>query len=239
MALYETKSKEPFKLSRSKIDLFLKCPHCFYLDRKLGIAIPSGPGFSLNSAVDALLKKEFDIHRAKNRAHPLMEKYGIEAVPLAHEEMENWRNNFRGIQFLHKQTNLLIFGAIDDIWKMKDGTLAIVDYKSTSTSKEITLDDEWKESYKRQMEIYQWLFEKSGFNVSPIGYFVYCNGLKDREAFDGKLEFDLSIISYQGGHSWVEKAILDISKTLKSLIIPKPSETCEYCDYVSKAKKVK
>ena len=167
-----------------------------------------------------------------------MEKYGIEAVPLAHEEMENWRNNFRGIQFLHKPTNLLIFGAIDDIWKMKDKTLAIVDYKSTSTSKKITLDDKWKESYKRQMEIYQWLFEKNGFNVSPIGYFVYCNGLKDRVAFDGKLEFDLSIIPYQGDLSWVEKAILDISKTLKSLVVPKPSETCEYCNYVSKAKKI-
>lgn len=238
MALYDKKSTEPFKLSRSKIDLFIDCPRCFYLDRKLGISKPSGPGFSLNSAVDALLKKEFDIHRAKNQAHPLMGKYGIEAIPLAHEEMENWRNNFRGIQYFHAPTNLLIFGAIDDIWQMKDGTLAIVDYKSTSTSKEITLDDEWKESYKRQMEIYQWLFEKNGFKVSPTGYFVYCNGLKDREAFDGKLEFDLSIIDYKGDNSWVEKAIFDISKTLKSLVVPQPSETCEYCEYISKAKKV-
>ena len=237
--LFDPKLKEPFKLSRSKIDLFMKCPHCFYLDRKLGIGIPSGPGFSLNSAVDALLKKEFDIYRAKNQKHPLMEKYGINAVPLAHVEMENWRNNFRGIQYLHKPTNLLIFGAIDDIWQMSDGSIAIVDYKSTSTSKEITLDDEWKESYKRQMEIYQWLFEKNGFKIAPQGYFVYCNGLKDRDALDGKLDFDLSIISYTGDNSWVEKAIFDIFKTLKSLVAPSASPTCEYCDYVSKAKKLK
>ncbi|EKE12188.1 MAG: hypothetical protein ACD_13C00277G0004, partial [uncultured bacterium] len=35
--LYEPNSAKSFKLSRSKIDLFLECPRCFYLDRRLGI----------------------------------------------------------------------------------------------------------------------------------------------------------------------------------------------------------
>src|SRR3989339_1664927 len=68
-------SQEPFRLSRSKIDLFIKCPRCFYLDRKLGVGQPPGYPFSLNSAVDKLLKKEFDIHRANNTSHPLMRQY--------------------------------------------------------------------------------------------------------------------------------------------------------------------
>lgn len=59
--LYDKNSKTLFRLSRSKIDLFLECPRCFYLDRKLGVARPPGFPFSLNSAVDKLLKKEFDI----------------------------------------------------------------------------------------------------------------------------------------------------------------------------------
>ena len=35
---------EPFELSRSKVDLFLQCPRCFYLDRseKHRISRPSG-----------------------------------------------------------------------------------------------------------------------------------------------------------------------------------------------------
>jgi hypothetical protein len=49
-----------WKLSRSKIDLFLECPRCFYLDNKLGLKRPPGYPFALNSAVDLLLKKEFD-----------------------------------------------------------------------------------------------------------------------------------------------------------------------------------
>ena len=62
--IYDPASKNPFKLSRSKIDLFLECPRCFYLHRRLGVGRPPGYPFTLNVAVDALLKKEFDIHRA-------------------------------------------------------------------------------------------------------------------------------------------------------------------------------
>ena len=66
-----------WKLSRSKIDLFCECPRCFYLDNKLGVKRPPGFPFNLNSAVDALLKKEFDVHRKAKTRHPLMEEYKI------------------------------------------------------------------------------------------------------------------------------------------------------------------
>jgi len=85
---YDGNSSELFRLSRSKIDLFINCPRCFYLDRKLGVAQPPGFPFSLNSAVDKLLKKEFDIHRAKREAHPLMRHYTIDAVPFAHPKLD-------------------------------------------------------------------------------------------------------------------------------------------------------
>ncbi|HEY4515880.1 MAG TPA: hypothetical protein VJH67_01680 [Candidatus Paceibacterota bacterium] len=96
--MYDPKSEEPFKLSRSKIDLFLQCPRCFYYDRKLGVGRPPGFPFALNSAVDHLLKKEFDVHRANNTKHPLIEKYDIDAQPVAHEDLDKWRHNFTGVQ---------------------------------------------------------------------------------------------------------------------------------------------
>ena len=76
-----------WRLSRSKIALFLECPRCFYIDNKLGVARPPGFPFNLNSAVDALFKKEFDVHRAAGSAHPLMEQYGVDAVPYAHPDL--------------------------------------------------------------------------------------------------------------------------------------------------------
>lgn len=231
--LYGEDAKTPFKLSRSKIDLFLNCPRCFYFDRKLGIGRPPGFPFALNSAVDHLLKLEFDIHRAKGTKHPLIEKYGVDAIPVAHKDLDKWRYNFTGIQFLHKPTNLLIFGAIDDLWQNSKGEYIVVDYKATSKDEEINdLNKDWQIGYKRQMEIYQWLLRQNGFNVSSTGYFVYCNGKTDKKAFDAKLEFDITLISYTGDDSWVENTIIDLHKCLNAGEIPQASPECDYCNYV-------
>lgn len=236
--LYNPNDTKPFRLSRSKIDLFIKCPRCFYLDRVLGIGQPPGFPFSLNSAVDKLLKKEFDIHRADKTAHPMMKSYGLNAIPFQHEKMNEWRENFKGIQFLHEPTNLIITGAIDDVWINPQGELIIVDYKATSKEAEVTLDADWQDGYKRQMEVYQWLFRKNGFKVSDTGYFVYCNGKTDREAFDGKLEFDIKLIPYTGKTNWIEQTIFDIKKCLDSPTIPQSGDDCDYCKYIEAVGKI-
>jgi len=229
--LFDAKSKEPFEISRTKLELFLNCPRCFYLDRKFGISRPSFPAFTLNSAVDALLKKEFDIHRSKKEAHPLMKNYGIDLIPFQHEKMEEWRHNFTGVRYLHRATNFLVFGAIDDLWVDKDGTLFVVDYKSTSSDYEVNLDGEYKVAYKRQVEIYQWLLRKNGFKVSDIAYFVYANGRKDLKAFDARLEFNISVLAYSGNSDWVEQVVIDAKHCLEQPNIPEAEYECEYCNY--------
>lgn len=233
--IFNPKSKEPFKLSRSKLEDFLRCPLCFYLDRRLGVGQPPGPPFTLNTAVDGLLKKEFDMHRAGKTAHPLMKKYGIDAVPFEHPDMEKWRENFVGMQYHHKPTNFIITGAIDDVWVGPKGKLHIVDYKATSTNSEITLETEYRQAYKRQMEIYQWLFRKNGFDVSDTGYFVYVNARKDKKAFDAKLEFDVHLLPYTGSDKWVEGKVKDAHACLMSDEAPEPLAHCEYCRYRSAA----
>ena len=52
--------EKQFKISRSGVEQFLNCPRCFYLDKKIGLKQPQGFPFNLNSAVDELLKNEFD-----------------------------------------------------------------------------------------------------------------------------------------------------------------------------------
>jgi len=220
-----------WRLSRSKIDLFVECPRCFYLDNKLGVRRPGMPAFNLNLAVDTLLKKEFDIYRTQQKPHPLMEEYKINAIPFQHQDLDKWRENFVGFQYLHEPTGLTISGAIDDVWVNPKGELHIVDYKATSKEEEITLDDRWKEGYKRQMDIYQWLFRQGGFDVSETGYFVYANGIKDKEKFDNKLEFDLTILDYEGSTEWVEPTILDIKEVLDGDKLPESGPHCEHCPY--------
>ncbi|NNM84080.1 hypothetical protein HKL94_02610 [Candidatus Parcubacteria bacterium] len=242
-APFDPSSGEPFKVSRSKIDLFSECQRCSYLDLRLGIKRPSTPAFTLNNAVDELLKREFDIHRAAGSRHPLLEKYGLDAVPLNDKRMDEWRDALRrGISYLHTPTNILVRGGIDDVWINPAGELIIVDYKATSKKVGPSTEDDLYASYKRQMEIYQWLFRKNDFAVSPTGYFVYVNGKADAKAFDGKLEFDIELIPYTGSDTWVESTIFDLKNMLTRDAIP-PSGTsfgggpCEYCDYREKAGK--
>lgn len=231
--LFSPGSVEPFKLSRSKMDLFNECPRCFYLDRRHGVSRPRGPAFTLNVAVDALLKKEFDTHRVTQTQHPLLAKYGVNAIPFKHKEMDVWRENFVGIQYLHTPTNLIIFGAVDDVWIDPEHNLIVVDYKATS--KEGTIeslsDTKWEAQYKRQLEVYQWLLRRNGFSVSNTGYFVYVNGKKDRKAFDGKLEFDVTLIPHIGDDAWVEPRIFDMHACLTSEHLPSENTECEFCAY--------
>ncbi len=237
--LFDKNSQQSFRLSRSKIDLFLNCPRCFYLDRRLGVGQPPGYPFSLNSAVDKLLKKEFDILREIGKAHPLMKQFGIDAIPLKHEKLSLWRDALSGgITYLDKDTNLFITGGVDDVWINPEGEFIIVDYKATSKEEEVSLDADWQIGYKRQMEIYQWLFKKNGYKVSDTGYFVYCNGKTDMDKFDAKLEFDIKILPYKGDDSWVEKAIKDAYKCLKSDTLPKSGLDCDYCKYREAVKSI-
>jgi CRISPR/Cas system-associated exonuclease Cas4 (RecB family) len=153
--------------------------------------------------------------------------------------LEEWRNNFKGVQYHHEPTNLLIFGAIDDLWKTPGGEYIVVDYKSTSKNEEIkALDKDWHDAYKRQMEIYQWLLRRNGLNVSGKGYFIYCNGNAGLDKFDSRLEFDMSLIAYEGKDGWVEKVIADMHRCLNSEVPPPEGLNCDFCAYRRAAKEV-
>lgn len=240
--LFNPENKEPYKLSRSKIDLFLDCVRCFYLDRRLGIFRPSGPSLTLNNAVDELLKKEFDLLREKGKKHTLMEKYKIDAVPYSHAEMNRWRENFKGKEYHERENNIIVSGSIDDIWQAPNGELSIVEYYPTSSDIKIDLNDESKKQNKKQMEIYQWIFRNAGYKVSRTGYFIMVNAGKTRPHFDGKLEFELTVLPYLGDTSWILDTLTKIRTTLMSDTIPDFTFGCDYCkftkDQIKKPKKL-
>lgn len=222
-----------WRLSRSKIDFFFECERCFYLDNKLGTKRPSFPSFNLNIAVDELFKKEFDIHRQADRPHPIMQKYKIEAVPFKHKSLNAWRDPFVGIEYLDKETNLTISGGVDDIWVKPDGTLIIVDYKSTSKDGSITKlgDSPWEQQYTRQLGVYRWLLEQNGFTVNKTGYLVYANASKDEDAFDDKLTFETTLVPVETETDWITPTLMKIKDCLEGSKLPKIGDNCEFCPY--------
>lgn len=232
--IYAPKQDAPFKLSRSRIDLFLNCPRCFYIDRRLGVDRPPGFPFAINSAVDNLLKNEFDILRHAGETHPLITQFGVDARPVAHDLLDQWRENFKGIQYLDEKNNFIVTGAIDDLWINSEGEYIVVDYKSTAKSEPVTqlgIGGHY-DAYRRQMEVYQWLLRKNGLPVSGTGYFVYCTGQPDNVRFDAHVQFDMHLIPYVGNDMWVQGTLDAIKKTLDGDMIPDASVDCDFCLYV-------
>jgi CRISPR/Cas system-associated exonuclease Cas4 (RecB family) len=240
---YKPGQSAPFKVSRSKIELFMQCPRCFWLDVRLKITRPSSPPFNINKAIDELFKKEFDSYRSKQAPHPIMTEYSIAAIPFAHDKLGEWRENFVGVQAPHAATNLLVFGAVDDLWVDPDGQVIVVDYKATSKAKDVSIDSDWQMSYKRQLEVYQWLLRQNGLTVSDTGYFVYTNGRMDGEGFYNKLEFRTKLIPYTGSDAWVEPTLLKMKKCMDSDDMPPVGDhimggECEFCAYARERSKL-
>jgi CRISPR/Cas system-associated exonuclease Cas4 (RecB family) len=225
-----------FKVSRSKIELYKQCPRCFWLDVRLKITRPSSPPFNINKAIDELFKKEFDSYRLKGEPHPLMVEFGVKAIPFSDERLDVWRENFTGVVALHKPTNLHVFGAVDDLWVNDAGEVIVVDYKATAKDREVSISSDWQISYKRQVEVYQWLLRQNGLKVSDMAYFVYTNGRMDLDAFDGKLEFKTKVIPYKGSDAWVEPTLQQMKDCMDSQDMPQVGDhimggPCEFCTY--------
>jgi RecB family exonuclease len=230
---FDPHASKPFKLSRSKVDLFVTCPRCFYLDRKLGLRRPGRMSFNLNNAVDTLMKREFDHYRESRTAHPIMNQNGVDAIPYVHDEMERWREPLHGgLQYLHPETNLLLTGAPDDLWVNPKGELSVVDYKATRVLSQASLDDGAHPHYERQLEFYSWLLVKMGFEVSHKSYFVVAETKLNRTAFNNALEFDLQLLRHESDWDWIEPILIDIKTCLMSDELPDASPDCDYCNYV-------
>ena len=232
---YQPGQTAAFKVSRSKIELFMQCPRCFWLDARLKIKRPNSPPFNINKAIDELYKKEFDVHRIAGTPHPIMKDNQIKAVPMQHKDLDQWRYNFTGVIAVHKPTNLHVFGAIDDLWVSDDGEAIVVDYKATSKDKEVTIDSDWQMSYKRQLEVYQWLLRQNGLKVSDTGYFVYTNARIDLDGFNDRLEFRTKLIPYTGSDSWVEPTLVKMKDCLEgdmpAVGTAAMGGPCDFCEY--------
>jgi predicted nucleic-acid-binding Zn-ribbon protein len=241
-SIYQRGSNEVFKISRSKFSNFIDCERCFYLERVKGLKDPSMPGWALNSAVDELLKKEFDHYRKLQKPHPFIVKNKLEFIPFQHEKIDYWRDALRGgISFIDENTNLEIHGGVDDIWFDKDKEeIVVVDYKAQSKDGKVEteeyLENKYHEGYKIQMDIYVYILRQMKFKVSDTAYFLVCNGLKTPEKFDATLHFDLTLVPYKTNTSWVKNKIVEMKKVLDAKNVPEINKTCEKCMFLETGK---
>ena len=231
--LYVPGASDSFRLSRSKIEDFIRCPRCFVLAVRHGVKKPKGVPFTLNLAVDNLMKKEFDLYREKAEVHPIAKQAGLNLVPFKHKDLDTWRSNFRGIEALTNDERFVVAGAIDDVWVDPEGVLFVVDYKATGRPQVVTELGEggFYDGYRRQMEIYQWILRKMGFVVSSTGYWVFVTATQKQDGFDGVLRFESSLVEYEGDSSWVDNILDSIFANLNEPEVAGPNEGCDFCEF--------
>ena len=240
---YKPGHESPYELSRSRIENFVRCPACFYMQQVLKIEFPSIPGFNINEATDILLKRDFDKYRGQSETHPFLIHMGMEhLVPFEHEHFELWTQSLHfgaadRMNTVHGPTHLKIGGGLDDVWLNKNtNQLHIVDYKSTSQKsdgKDITLEDPWKASYKRQMDLYVWVMRQKGFDVSDEGYFLYCDGdrFSDYDFLGTQnaiMKFKMSLLPYTVDIIWIEPTLFSIKECLDGPRCPDHDPNCEH-----------
>jgi hypothetical protein len=265
--VYKPDNAAPYELSRSAIEKMVQCEACFWLEKVKGVKTPSIPSFNLNSNTDILLKKDFDAYRGMG-PHPLMEAFGLGHLrPFQHPNLALWTDSLHfgaegRFHYDDPETNIRFGGGVDDVWENTEtGELHIVDYKSTAQMgrEAKPLDKnflappkdpaqaDYKAGYRRQMDMYQWVARRLGYQVSDIGYFVYVDGQHREEAgiLDAAnpqqawMRFDVAVIPYAGNDDWVADA-LKRAKELCSTVskCSQHAQECEHGRYLADVARV-
>ena len=214
-----------YKLSPSSINLMLDCPKCFWLQLVKKIKRPEGIFPSLPSGMDKILKNHFDKFMEKGELPPEIREYGVEnGYKLFSDKakLDVWRSNFKGIQYKDKTSGILLRGAVDNILE-KGKKLIVLDYKTRG----YPLKEDTHEHYITQMDIYNFLLRKNGYDTADYTYLLF---YYPKEVTDtGEVVFETKLIKIKTdpkrGESIFEKAI----SILQSEKPPTPNEDCEYC----------
>ena len=247
------------KISRSGLKLFLECPRCFWLDIHHKIKRPPGYPFTLSIAVDYLVKKEFDQYREQGKLPSVLKNFcikdpaqsfsadrqqgrgrtlgGAGAKLYNGPELAEWRNNFKGIAYHDEDLNAILYGAVDDVLEFSDGSLGVIDYKS-SGAKEITIYDD----YQKQMDVYNDILKQKGYDTYPEAFFVFYKVIKEGETgFANALKFTEEVRSVKVNMDWVGDTFSRAVEVARQDEVPNISPAkghCDHCHYVSRVVEV-
>src|SRR3989339_769258 len=198
----------------------------------MGIKRPPPYPYALNSAVDALLKEEFDTYRSKNLPHPMLKENNINARLFNNQKLLNqWRNNFAGIRFFDQDLQATLFGAVDDVLEFEGGKIAPLDYKSTGSTAAKIYD-----RFQLQLDTYTFLMEKNGFQTPRKGYLAFYIVDKSRGFID-RLPFRKEIMEIETNPQDVYEIFKDGVACLKSPTPPAHSQDCQFKKFLDGAKK--
>ncbi len=216
-----------YKLSPSSLGLFEECPRCFYLQIVKNIKRPGGEMFpSLPRGMDKILKEHFDRFRDKDKLPPeLKHEDCVKGCSLFndHELLRVWRNNLKGIEYIDKKSGIKLRGAVDNIL-VKGKKLIVLDFKTRG----YPLKEDTHEHYQTQMDIYNFLLRKNGYETEDFAFllFYYPDQVKET----GEVIFHTHLKEMPISVNRAEKVFKEAINVLNGRM-PKSSKECGYCKY--------
>jgi len=209
-------------LSPSSLGLLKDCPRCFWIQFNKGIRRPNGIFPSLPSGMDKILKTHFDNFRDKGILPPELKE--LKGVKLFNdiELLEVWRNNRKGIQWVDDEGNILR-GAVDNILQ-KGRKLIVLDFKTRG----FPLKEDTHEHYQDQMDIYNFLLRKNGWETEDYAYLLFYHPEKVEE--DGDVVFHTDLVKVEISVENGEKIFMEAIGILKGEM-PESNEDCEFCNW--------
>jgi hypothetical protein len=216
--------KMAYKFSPSSLSVLKDCPRCFWLQFNKGIKRPEGVFPSLPGGMDGILKKHFDTFRDRGEMPPELKHLEGEYKLFDNIDLLTaWRNNFQGIQWLDEDGNLFR-GAIDNLLQKGD-KLVVLDYKTRG----YPLKEDTADYYQNQMDIYNLLLRKNGYETEDYAYLLFYHPKQVNE--QGDVIFNTDLIRKNIDIRNAEK-IFSRAVAILQGEEPAPAKGCKYCGYV-------
>ncbi len=217
-----------YKFSKSSLSLLKDCPRCFWLHFNKKIKHPETIFPSLPSGMDSVLKKHFDSYREKNELPPelaTLEKDSIKLFPDK-KQLTIWQNNFKGIQWKDAAGNIFM-GAVDDLL-IKDKKIVVMDFKTRGFPKK----DDTADFYQDQLDIYNFLLQKNGFETEDYAYLIFYHPLEVAQT--GDVIFHKDLVKMKVDVKNAEKIFKEAVEVLDGPI-PASAENCGHCRWAREA----
>jgi len=220
-------------LSRSQLEVFVRCPRCFWLMKRHGVRPPESYPYTLNNALDGLVKREFDGYRAKGELPPILKEANLQArLFLDTDQLRRWRSNQAGLRWKDGLTGYLLTGALDDLLEFPDGRLAVLDFKASGKEDPCVYPD-----YQLQLDVYTFLLQQMGYRTAPFGYIAFFVVVKDA-GFLGRLPFKGLLRQVDVQPDRVSKIFKEAVILAESKQAPDAGPECDLCRWFDEARDI-
>jgi RecB family exonuclease len=172
--------------------------------------------------MDRILKNHFDSFRDRGLLPPELRK--LKDVKLFDNVklLEVWRNNRKGVEWIDEDGNVLR-GAVDNILQKGD-KLIVLDFKTRG----FPLKEDTHKNYQDQLDIYNFLLRKNGFDTEDYAYLLFYHPKEVEE--DGDVAFNTDLVKVDISIENAERIFMDAIEILKGEM-PDCGEECEFCKW--------